>query len=1041
MSSIEGSPNRTIVMHISRPNPPTPPSWIPMKICMQKYCEPFFSAIERWRKVENEKLLLNRIALVDAVDQLFHEYSQFEKSFSFDISCENDNVALLDEVLPSAGKFYIYSGDEMAFQNAKKLVPKELFNRIGLFFQQNLLRNMAGRSEAYLSTANVETRKSLLACVEKLLRLPDSAGFAHFVFSDTSSKLPTNHKLLPVPNKPMSPTAEAFFKYILASRPSSVVEGKNRAPVSPVPEKAAQNLAASKKRFIVAETAPQKAPRLVHVPKVTGLVGKLVSRSSVNNAVSVALPVIKDQEIEDILSDDSDSNNDSNNEDSHSGIIGKKIVSSGRKVENKRKLRARLAQPAAAKQKKAEPRPTPKKKRRQQNIEKGKVSTKPKIIGTKVASYLLVPMNPAFLSQKSQSNPTLGNLPKMQQKLFMGEVVDYIPPTTRTGKDHKYVVHWYDHDESEVLDEKSFRDAIDLYELHFLWTVNHKSVDTKVAAYFFIPGILTTKDDQVDGAEKLFIGRVSKFCPPSTPQGTDQLYHISWEDGDEQDMDEQEYQKAKKLYQTLHSAKETTTESKRKRGREDDGAADEEQEPADSSSHHWTTNHLSVHTKVARRTSTSKPGRKRAALVQNGIVTKYNPLISSYWVLWENGKEEVLSEAAYQEGVEVSNDLLLIEMKASGKWILRKIEDDPRMCRSDLTINPSSPNSLVDDEPDNNSEGSKSFKSLEVCRSSAEAFEPELEPLSIEEQERKFADRVWTADWKAFPYERREIAKWVTRGHSSSDGKSWKNCTDCMSGLVIKYSLETSKDDQNALFYVEWSDSSHDIYDLLQYTTGIKLWKITSERSKRSVVIIHDDLSETEADMCLSNPSASGNPTEPAADPAAAVVAENPLEERMDDWSPGPDENRCWTVDHVSVCRPVFKLQAALPSTSGLPVSITGDIVRYFPPTTDDLEDQLYEIEWIDDSQRIEWWTEDQLQESERIRLLYSQHGILRKFARTRESVQARASHLRQSGYQSVESSQVVLAASEAVETSEPVLSHFDEKVEWLVNISEGKME
>jgi hypothetical protein len=67
-------------------------------------------------------------------------------------------------------------------------------------------------------------------------------------------------------------------------------------------------------------------------------------------------------------------------------------------------------------------------------------------------------------------------------------------------------------------------------------------VGTQVAAYF--------KDNSSNKKAdrwKLFCGRVTKYGPPSS-DGDPPLYHIVWEDGDEEDYTDRELEKAKKLF-------------------------------------------------------------------------------------------------------------------------------------------------------------------------------------------------------------------------------------------------------------------------------------------------------------------------------------------------------------------------------------------------------------------------------------------------------------------------------------------------------------
>ena len=65
---------------------------------------------------------------------------------------------------------------------------------------------------------------------------------------------------------------------------------------------------------------------------------------------------------------------------------------------------------------------------------------------------------------------------------------------------------------------------------------------TQVAAYF-----KDNSSNKKGERWKLFCGRVTKYGPPSS-DGDPPLYHIVWEDGDEEDYTDRELEKAKKLF-------------------------------------------------------------------------------------------------------------------------------------------------------------------------------------------------------------------------------------------------------------------------------------------------------------------------------------------------------------------------------------------------------------------------------------------------------------------------------------------------------------
>jgi hypothetical protein len=45
------------------------PSWIPLMRTMQRYCEAYFTAVERWRNYDDLELIKNRILLIETVSE------------------------------------------------------------------------------------------------------------------------------------------------------------------------------------------------------------------------------------------------------------------------------------------------------------------------------------------------------------------------------------------------------------------------------------------------------------------------------------------------------------------------------------------------------------------------------------------------------------------------------------------------------------------------------------------------------------------------------------------------------------------------------------------------------------------------------------------------------------------------------------------------------------------------------------------------------------------------------------------------------------
>jgi hypothetical protein len=180
--------------------------WIPLCHCMQLYCEPYFLAINRWRSCRNIQLLANRINALDTVESLLIDYSQkfyAGVSYDFDLFYESSRqpVAshhLYPAVTPSSGILYHPHGDLIAINAAKATffsscgvdslnssfssLLSSLFNKIGAFFQRNLLFQLAGHDDDYLLSANLSNRIAIISLLEKLFRVSNDAGNIRFVY-------------------------------------------------------------------------------------------------------------------------------------------------------------------------------------------------------------------------------------------------------------------------------------------------------------------------------------------------------------------------------------------------------------------------------------------------------------------------------------------------------------------------------------------------------------------------------------------------------------------------------------------------------------------------------------------------------------------------------------------------------------------------------------------------------------------------------------------------------------------------------------------
>ena len=334
-----------------------------------------------------------------------------------------------------------------AFNNAQRFITdKTLFNKAGVYFQNNLLKALAGWDSSLLKSSNKESRKSITNAVEKLFRIPQEAGRAKIVFrqiSDASSSgtveteiitiqvpLPIEQPFKDFELQPLCKEASALIDLILTRDPKDF--NKSFPPMSP----------------------PQ-------------------SRAKSTDTTSKATPASKVKTAKKILEKAS-----------------KKLDS----------------------------------KKNQFDEETDEVSwtESHESVGTAVAAYF---PHPKTLEEYLTSH------------IFKGSITKYAPESFLDANDHLYHIVWEDGDEQDY-DQDDFVSGRDLYDrLKEGWITEHESVGTRVAAHF-----------PSGSRKKLFTGVVVRYCPATSADEADQLYHVIWEDWDEQDYDETELVTGKALY-------------------------------------------------------------------------------------------------------------------------------------------------------------------------------------------------------------------------------------------------------------------------------------------------------------------------------------------------------------------------------------------------------------------------------------------------------------------------------------------------------------
>lgn len=114
-----------------------------MQKTMARYCEPYFHALSRWKDYKDRALIENRLQAVCTLSEILKSWVLKPEVYEFSLMSELDSD-LLPEVLPEAGVDFTEGNDRVAFASAKKLIHEKLFQSGGWYFQNNLLKALAG---------------------------------------------------------------------------------------------------------------------------------------------------------------------------------------------------------------------------------------------------------------------------------------------------------------------------------------------------------------------------------------------------------------------------------------------------------------------------------------------------------------------------------------------------------------------------------------------------------------------------------------------------------------------------------------------------------------------------------------------------------------------------------------------------------------------------------------------------------------------------------------------------------------------------------
>jgi hypothetical protein len=523
--------------------PPKPPDWIPARHAMQKYCEPYFIAVEKWRNYDSLELVQNRIQMIETALKILSELSQQNEKYRFDLVFENSHVQLLDEVIPSPGKEFVEGGDLVALQAVQasyQNIAPQIFQRVGVFFQGNLLKPIAGWSDSVLKTSNHDTRNSAICALEKLFRVPESGGMVHFVYivSDSSNGNQDSQKYLNYPTSPLSESGKEFFDFLAQVH-------KRKFQISPVIH---QTNNSTREMWVTEHESIGKA-----VASYFKLNGK---QQLFKGKITKYLPPSKPNENDQLYHVDWEDGDEQTIEEREYRLFTKLFEDNKEKevptakqtthAENNKPKSVGPKEGSSKKRAKMEcsdsPSPRNSKARKSQSAEAATTTSEDVTwtrrhdsVDREVAGIFEVPS---------------GKKGRKEKKAFKGKITRYCPPSKPKAQDQLYHVLWEDGDEQDF-DEAEYRKGVELFIAHFTediqWVTDHPSVGKKVAAYF----TLSAKK------KKLFFGEVKKYGPPSEPEKRDQLYHVVWDDGDEEDYDEDDFQAGCQLYEANNKANQS----------------------------------------------------------------------------------------------------------------------------------------------------------------------------------------------------------------------------------------------------------------------------------------------------------------------------------------------------------------------------------------------------------------------------------------------------------------------------------------------------
>jgi hypothetical protein len=498
------------------------------------------------------------------------------------------------------------------------------------------------------------------------------------------------------------------------------------------------------------------------------------------------------------------------------------------------------------------------------------------MVGKKVAAFFSLP------------NPT----ETFQNILYYGTVMKYAPPSSSSSSsasssssfsaenDALYRIKWSDGD-SEDYDEEQLKRGIDLYLQQTSWITDAKVnsvIGMKVANYFDIVDPMTVtittvksekgnnhgsgkkggkknvgkEKEEMKYIQKIFRGIVIKYLPPSkeytatttknngdvdgdstkkkqteasekspleehsipeemidnddkmkqslSEEGVvknttavtagieedgeeeegDQLYHIKWEDGDEQDYSESELQRARKIYldHFIHQVLPATL-------------------PV-------FVNPLSSEAKI--NSSSGKPSKSSSSVA----ATKSDPVTAS----WDTSPSRGLKTST------ASASSIVSPPKSSSSSSNKSLS---------VTSSSSSKDSLT------SSHAKKSRQNPSTSSSAPAISSPHATSTYSVSSSSSIFSNLRSDDGRVWLISGHSCLHHHVAGHFTIPNLSFSSSLGgnklILLGKVLKYSPETTRRANNALYYIEWEDGAEEVYSQSQYEKGIKIYNVLANKA------------------------------------------------------------------------------------------------------------------------------------------------------------------------------------------------------------------